>query len=37
VDDDLAKLKSELGQGSQSSPALGEGKPADQQTQGGQQ
>jgi phage shock protein A len=37
VDDDLARMKAELGQGSQPSPALEEGKPADQQTQGGQQ
>src|SRR5918994_8009638 len=37
VDDDLAKLKAELGQGSAPSPALGEGQPADQQSQGGQQ
>src|SRR5918997_279635 len=33
VDDDLAKLKAELGSGSAPSPALGEGKPADQQAQ----
>ena len=38
VDDDLAKLKAELGQGSAPSPALEEGAPADQpqQSQGGQ-
>jgi phage shock protein A len=37
VDDDLARLKAELGQGSGApSPALEEGKPADQQTPGGQ-
>jgi phage shock protein A len=37
VDDDLAKMKAELGQGSGApSPALEEGKPAEQQ-QGGQQ
>ena len=30
------RLKAELGQGSQPAPALEEGKPADQQTQGGQ-
>jgi phage shock protein A len=34
VDDDLARLKAELGQGTPSAPALEEGKPADQQ--GGQ-
>ena len=37
VDDDLARMKAELGQGSEPTPALEEGKPADQQTQGGQQ
>ena len=37
VDDDLARMKAELGQGSQPSPALEEGRPADQQSQGGQQ
>jgi phage shock protein A len=37
VDDDLAKLKAELGQGAAPAPELGEGAPADQQTQGGQQ
>ena len=36
VDDDLARMKAELGQGSQPSPALEEGRPADQQSQGGQ-
>jgi phage shock protein A len=36
VEDDLARLKAELGQGSEPAPALEEGKPADQQTQGGQ-
>jgi phage shock protein A len=36
VDDDLARLKAELGEGSAPAPALEEGKPADQQTQGGQ-
>src|SRR5215211_650255 len=37
VDDDLARLKAELGQGAPPTPALEEGKSADQQTQGGQQ
>jgi phage shock protein A len=37
VDDDLARMKAELGQGSAPSPALEEGTPADQQSQGGQQ
>ena len=37
VEDDLAKLKAEIGQGSAPSPALEEGRPADQQSQGGQQ
>ena len=37
VDDDLAQLKAELGQGAAPAPALEEGKPADQPTQGGQQ
>jgi len=37
VDDDLAKMKAELGQGAAPSPALGEGQPSDQQNQGGQQ
>src|SRR5215207_6514391 len=37
VEDDLARMKAELGQGSQPSPALEEGRPADQQNQGGQQ
>ena len=37
VEDDLAKMKAELGQGSEPAPALEEGKPADQQSQGGQQ
>ena len=30
-------MKAELGQGSEPAPALEEGKPADQQSQGGQQ
>ena len=37
VDDDLAQLKAELGQGSAPAPALEEGKPADQASPGGQQ
>ena len=37
VEDDLARLKSELGEGAPAAPALEEGKPADQQSQGGQQ
>ncbi len=37
VDDDLAKMKAELGEGGAPSPALEQGKPADQPTQGGQQ
>jgi len=37
VDDDLAKLKAELGSGSAASPALEQGKPAGQPTQDGQQ
>jgi phage shock protein A len=36
VDDDLARLKAELGQGSAPAPALEEGNAADRQTQGGQ-
>jgi phage shock protein A len=37
VEDDLERMKAELGQGSGPAPALDEGRPADQQTQGGQQ
>jgi phage shock protein A len=37
VDDDLARLKAELGQGSEPSPALEQGRPADQPTQQGGQ
>ena len=37
VDDDLAKMKAELGQGGAPAPALEEGTSADRPTQGGQQ
>jgi phage shock protein A len=37
VEDDLARLKAEVGQGAPPTPTLEEGKAADQQAQGGQQ